>query len=178
MFKKFFKALITFSILVGCYQGYVRAFAVVVEHFRLNRHMEKTRFVPFPSKSKEQAIKLANTEFGEKHWSADPDLPFRYYNSDRGFWMYATKVTRIVEEDGVKYDGKRVRMAPFALIWKSRDGRGTKTVLSDEAVFDLNEPLGLNTNPGGQSLKVKHAWIQRNVWIRDNRGTPRTPATT
>ena len=58
--------------------------------------------------------------------------------------MYAKEVVRVVEQDGVKYDGKRVTMAPFALIWLSPDGKSAKTVLSDRAVFDLNEPLSLN----------------------------------
>ncbi len=175
MAKKIFKAVLTFGILLGCFRVYVHAFAIVVDHLRQNRNADATKFVPFPSKSKQQANKLAKEEFGEHHWTADPDLPFRYYNSDRGFWMYAQNVRRIVEEDGIRYDGKRVRMAPFALIWKSADGASTKTILSDEAKFDLNEPVGLNTNPGGESLKVKHAWIEKNVMIRDNRGTPRIP---
>ncbi len=82
----------------------------------------------FDSKSKQQANELARTEFGEKHWSADPDLPFRYYNSDRGFWMYATKVDDIVEEDGVKYDGKRVRMAPSLSSGSLVTAVSTKTI--------------------------------------------------
>ncbi len=90
--------------------------------------------------------------------------------------MYAKEVVRVVEQDGVKYDGKRVTMAPFALIWLSPDGKSAKTVLSDRAVFDLNEPLSLNMNPGGKALKIKHAWIQENVLIRDNHGTPRDPS--
>ncbi len=90
--------------------------------------------------------------------------------------MYAKEVVRVVEQDGVKYDGKRVTMAPFALIWLSPDGKSAKTILSDRAVFDLNEPLSMNMNPGGKALKIKHAWIQENVLIRDNHGTPRDPS--
>ena len=31
-------------------------------------------------------------------------------------------------------------------------------------------------NPGGKALKIKHAWIQENVLIRDDHGTPRDPS--
>jgi len=38
---------------------------------------------------------------------------------------------RVADQDGVKYEGKRVTMAPFALIWLSADGKSAKTVLSE-----------------------------------------------
>ena len=40
-------------------------------------------------------------------------------------------------------------LKPFALISKSRDGKNTKTITSDVAVFDLNEPLGFNPQSEG-----------------------------
>jgi hypothetical protein len=174
--KKLVKATTAFALLVGCYLVYVRAFAVVVDHFRANRRSEGMMFPTHDSNSKLEAIVHARTAFGPKHWSATNDLAYRYYNAERGFWMYAKQVWRIVEENGVKYDGKRVRMAPFALISISRDGKNTKTVVSDEAIFDLNEPLSLTVNPDGEPLKIKHAWIERNVLIRDDRGTPNDPS--
>jgi len=170
--KKIFKAVTASILLWGCYLGYVRAFAVVVEQLRTTRRIDKNAFVRSDSKSKREAIDLARTHLGRNHWSADEELTFRYYNCEQGFWMYAKEVVRVVEQDGVRYDGKRVTMAPFALIWLSADGKSAKTVLSDRAVFDLNEPLSLNVNPSGNALKIKHAWIQENVLIRDNHGTP------
>jgi hypothetical protein len=174
--KKTFKAATALLLLVGCYRGYVHAFAVLVEQFRVTRRVDVNPFVPTDSRSKRVAIELAKSHFGDDHWSAREDLMFRYYNAERGFWMYAKEVVRVVEQDGVRYDGKRVTMAPFALIWLSPDGRSAKTILSDRAVFDLNEPLSLSASPGGNSLKIKHAWIQENVLIRDNHGTPQDPA--
>jgi hypothetical protein len=171
VFKKIFKAVTASILLLGCYLGYVRAFAVVVEQFRATRRIDMNAFVRSHSKSKREAIDLARSHFGPHHWSADEELMFRYYNSEQGFWMYAKEVVRVVEQDGVRYDGKRVTMAPFALIWLSPDGKSAKTILSDRAVFDLNEPLSMNLNPGGNALKIKHAWIQENVLIRDNHGT-------
>ena len=175
MLKKIFKAVTASILLWGCYLGYVRAFAVVVEQLRTTRRIDKNAFVRSDSKSKREAIDLARTHLGRNHWSADEELTFRYYNSEQGFWMYAKEVVRVNEQDGVRYDGKRVTMAPFALIWLSADGKSAKTVLSDRAVFDLNEPLSMNVNPGGKALKIKHAWIQENVLIRDNHGTPLDP---
>jgi len=174
--KKLFKALTALTLLMGCYFVYVRAFAVAVDHFRANRRSEAMMFPTHDSNSKLEAIAHARTAFGPKHWSATNDLAYRYYNAERGFWMYAKQVYRIDLENGVKYDGKRVRMAPFALISISRDGKNTKTIVSDEAIFDLNEPLTLSMNPDGEPLKIKHAWIERNVLIRDDRGTPNDPS--
>ena len=61
---------------------------------------------------------------------------------------------------------------PFALIIKSRDGKNTKTITSDGAVIDLNEPLSFSTNADGEPLKIKHAHLEPNVQIRDDKSTP------
>jgi hypothetical protein len=174
--KKLLKAVTAFTLLLGCYFVYIHAFAVVVEQLRSTRRAEGIKFLPHDSNSKLEAIAHARLAFGDDHWSATNDLAYRYYNAERGFWMYAKQVWRIVEENGVKYDGKRIRMAPFALIAISGDGKNTKTIVSDEAIFDLSEPLGLGVNPDGEPLKIKHAWIERNVQIRDDRNTPNDPS--
>ncbi len=176
MLKKLVKAGTTFTLLLGCYFVYVRAFGFLVEHVSESRPRSSTMFVARDSKSKLEAIAIARAAFGKSHWSGDRDLPYRYYSAERGFWIYAKQVWRISEENGVKYDGKRLRMTPFALVSRSRDGRVTKTVESDEAIFDLNEPLSLNVSSNGESLKIKHARIERNVMIRDDHGTPSDPS--
>ncbi len=166
----------TFALLLGCYFVYVRAFAVVVEQLRATKKRQGTTIIARDSRSKVEAIAIAKTALGPNHWSSDRELAYRYYNAERGFWMYAKQVVRVVEEEGVRYDGKRLRMAPFALITRSRDGKVTKTIESDEAVFDLSESLSLNVSAEGESLKIKHARIEKNVLIRDDRGTPGAPA--
>ncbi len=172
MLKRLLNAVMTFALLSGCYFVYVRAFAVVVEQLRATKKSERTMLVARDSRSKVEAIAIAKRALGPNHWSGDRDLAYRYYNAERGFWMYAKQVTRVDEEEGVRYDGKRLRMAPFALITRSRDGRVTKTIVSDEAVFDLSESLSLNVSSEGESLKIKHARIEKNVLIRDDHGTP------
>ena len=72
-------------------------------------------------------------------------------------------VTNSVEENGVRYDGKRIRLKPFLVISTSRDGKNTKTITSDVAVIDLNQPLGFNVGPDGEPLKVKHVHLEPNV---------------
>lgn len=176
MLKKLLKAVTAFTLLLGCYFVYFHAFAVLVEQLRANRRADGLMFLPHDSNSKLEAIAHARAAFGADHWSAAINLDYRYYNAERGFWMYAKQVKRIVQENGVKYNGKRVRMAPFALITISHDGKNTKTIVSDEAIFDLSEPVGLSTNPDGEPLKIKHAWIERNVLIRDDRSTPNDPS--
>jgi hypothetical protein len=170
--KKLFKAAATLALLVGCYFGYVHAFAIVVEHFREIRKAEDIIWRAHDSNSKKESIAFAHAALGHDHWATASDLGYRYYNAERGYWMYAKECERIVEEDGVRYDGKRIRLKPFALISKSRDGKKTQTVTSDVAIFDLNEPLGFNPNASGEPLKVVHARLEQNIWIRDDKSTP------
>ncbi len=51
MLKKIFKAVTAFILLWGCYLGYVRAFAVVVEQFRATRHIDMQLVRPHPTPS-------------------------------------------------------------------------------------------------------------------------------
>ena len=146
MLKKLFKALTTLTLLVGCYFGYVHVFAIVVEQFRAIKRTDTLVFAVHDSKSKQESIRYASDACGADHWAADEDLAYRYYNAERGYWIYAKECERIVEENGVRYDGKRMRMKPFPLITKSSDGKNTKTITSDVAVFDLNEPLGFDVS--------------------------------
>ncbi len=102
-------------------------------------------FAIHDSKSKQESIRYAKEACGPDHWAADEELAYRYYNAERGYWIYAKECEQIVEENGVRYDGKRIRLTPFLLITKSRDGKNTKTITSDRAVFDLNKPLCAST---------------------------------
>jgi hypothetical protein len=170
--KKILKAGTTLTLLVGCYFGYVRLFDIVVEQLRATRRPENIMFQVRDSNSKLQSIAYARAAFGPGHWSAAENLAYRYYNADRGFWIYAQEWERIIEENGIRYDGKRMRLRPFALIMKSPDGKNTKTITSDRAVFDLNEPLSFNVNADGEPLKIKHAHLEPNVQIRDDKSTP------
>jgi hypothetical protein len=170
--KKLLKLVTVFTLLVGCYLGYVRAFAALVTHLTAARRIDDIAFTVRDSRSKKEAVVRAREAFGPKHWTADDELQLRYYNSERGFWMYSQKETRVMEEDGVKYDGRRIKLKPAAIVWRARDGSSTKTAISDEAIIDFNQPLSFNVKPGAEPIVVKYARLLGNVLIRDDRGTP------
>ena len=48
----------------------------------------------------------------------------------------------IQEENGVRHDGKRLRMRPFAVIWISGDGKSVQRLTAESATIDLNQPIG------------------------------------
>jgi hypothetical protein len=169
--RKLLKLVMMLILLAGCYLGYVRAFTMVVTHLTAARKVEDFNFTVNPSRSKLEAILRARESFGPKHWTADDNLELRYYNSERGFWMYSQRYDRIIEEDGVRYDGKRIKLRPAAIISRAKDGSSTKTVTAEEAIIDLNQPLSFNAKADSEPIVVKHARLERNVMIRDDRGT-------
>jgi hypothetical protein len=175
VFKKLLKLVTVLTLLLGCYLGYVRAFTVVVKQLTAARKIDDFVFTAHDSKNKKEAIRFARESFGPDHWTAADDLQLRYYNPDRGFWMYAKDYKRPLEEDGVKYDGKRLRLSPAAIIWRARDGSSIKTVTAEEAIIDFNQALGFQNKPDAEPMVVKFARLERNVVIRDDRGTPGDP---
>ena len=175
MLKKLFKSLTTLTLLTGCYFGYVHVFAIVVEQLKAVKRTDNYVFAIHDSKSKQESIRYAQEACGPDHWAAAEELAYRYYNAERGYWIYAKECQQIDEENGVRYGGKRIRLTPFLLITKSRDGKNTKTITSDRAVFDLNKPLSFDVSSGREPLKIKHAHLEPNVCVRDDKGTPRDP---
>ncbi len=77
--------------------------------------------------------------------------------------MYALEVEEIQEENGVRYDGKRMKMKPFAMISRSSDGKTTQTLTADKATLDMNQPVGLSSKQGSEAMKIMHAEIEGNV---------------
>ena len=140
---------------MGCYLGYVRVFAVAVRQWTVARTNvpEIELPAPRPSHSKLEAITHAAAVMGKDHWSAAEDLDFRYYNAERGYWMYAKEYEQISEENGVRYDGKRIRLKPFLVISTSHDGKNTKTITSDVAVLDMNQSAGVHAEPRWRSAQ-------------------------
>ena len=174
--KKILKAVTAFTLLVGCYYGYVHVFAIAVSQWTTTRHPDQFTITEIrDSQSKLKSIAHATAAFGKGHWSAAKNLAFRYYNAERGYWMYAQDYQQITEENGVRYNGKRIRLKPFLAISTSRDGKITKTITSDVAILDLNQSPGFNVSPDGEPLKVMHVHLEPNVQIRDDKGTPNDP---
>jgi hypothetical protein len=164
VFKTVLKVGTTFALLLGCYFGYVRGFNIIVGQFQARRADELIIFKPRDSRSKKQAQDLARRAVGDDHWAVNSEL--RYYNAERGFWMYAMSY-----EEVKGYDGKRLKMTPFLMVWTSGDGKDLQCLTADSATIDLNQPLLLGKQ-SSESAKVEHAYIEGDVRIRDDRGTP------
>ena len=81
MLKKLLKVGITFTLLLGCYLGYVRAFNLVVQQFQADRPTDITIFPNHDSRSKQHAQDLARLAFGADHWTVTSDQPYAYYNA-------------------------------------------------------------------------------------------------
>ena len=63
-------------------------------------------------------------------------------------------------------------MKPFLVIWTSPDDKNAKTITSQVAIVDLNRPPAFRFGPGGEGLRVQHVHLERDVRIRDDKGTP------
>lgn len=164
MFKKALQVVTTFGVLLAAYAGYVRVFAIIAAGVG----PAAARPTPFPrreSTTQVEATETAKRAFGPKHWSANSALPVRYYNHERGYWMYAEEYDRLNE-------GKQLRLRRFAIVMKSRDGKALKTATSNEAIVDLDQPLLSTANKSGTTMKVVHARMEGNVQLRDDKGTP------
>ena len=85
MLKKIFKAVTAFTLLVGCYFGYVQVFAIVVRQMttvRAPRH-PTSGSTTIPTRSElDPAAKGSNATWPLEH---QDDLNFRYYNAERGY---------------------------------------------------------------------------------------------
>ena len=168
VFKKALQIVTTFGVLLAAYAGYVQVFAIVASILTPAKAAKSDKFVKKPSSNEQQALEYAIDAFGPGHWAADNQLTYRYYNHERGYWMYAKEYEK-------SKDGKQLIFTPFALIWSSQDGRGMKTVTSNRAVVDLNQPIGLSSSKQQATpLQVVHAKIEGDVRIRDDKGTPAT----
>ncbi|MBV8075284.1 MAG: hypothetical protein JO284_02755, partial [Planctomycetaceae bacterium] len=163
MFKKVLQVAATFGLLLAGYLGYVRGFALVAARVSRDLGGESVPFAVNSSKSKKETTALAVRAFGRDHWTTDEENTIRYYNSDRGYWMYAKSYERLK-------DGKQLKFEPFALISWSRDRRSLKTITSDKSVIDLDRPLGLD-NKSDTPIHVIHAMIEGNVRLRDDKAT-------
>ncbi len=162
MFKKALQIVVTFGVLVGAYQVYLVAFALLTG--RVGVGGPTTEWVAHEGKVAKEATRLAVVTFGAKHWAADPKLNIRLYDAERGFFMYAGDYERLEK-------GKKLKFWPFAIIWLDKGGKGLKTATSAEAHVELNEPLGL-AKPGAPAMHVIEASLEQDVILRDDKGTP------
>jgi hypothetical protein len=174
VFKTFFKLVTVFGVLVVSYQGYVHTFAFVINRLTAERHVDQIPFEFHDSNAVSQAKEIARLYFGKDHWTSRPDVPL-HFNSDRGVYLFARRIIPSKSEDGGKTEGKRLEFKEIAVILKTRGGSSTKTITSEEARLDFNRRLGFDAKPDADPIAVTHARLERNVMIRDDRGTPNDP---
>ncbi|WZO98563.1 hypothetical protein EP7_000143 [Isosphaeraceae bacterium EP7] len=172
MFKKAFQVAVSFALLCGGYLGYAEVFAVLVarSQAKLTHDTQAKRPPKVENASLREATQLAGKHFGADHWSARPDLQYRFYHHDKGYWFYAENLVRSV-------DGKTLTLNPFVSIWREpekdgkKDGRAVKTISSKEAIIQMDQPIGLGKGPGGAESRIVNVRINHDVQIRDDKGT-------
>ncbi|HEU5117112.1 MAG TPA: hypothetical protein VFT74_10645, partial [Isosphaeraceae bacterium] len=159
--KKLIRSAITFACLSVGYLAYAQGFAVIEGLIPspprareiVTRHIE--------SRSEQDARSLAKDTYGPSHWTTRAN--YLYYDSHRGYYIYTNDYVR-------KDNGKLLILEPFALIWKSKDGGPVSTITGEKADVQFSSAPDLVR--GGDEARVVHASIERNVVIRDDKGTP------
>ncbi|WP_169976673.1 hypothetical protein [Tautonia rosea] len=165
------RTVITFALLLAGYFGYEYGYSIVSARVQPSIPIAKARFDLRPSASlgAQQATELALRVFGEHHWTSGTvsDVT-KYYNNDRGYWMYWSTLDFPDDQDR-----KRIVLAPFAVIWGSNKDGSTKVMSGDRAVIDFDQPFSFMG--GGPKPNVVHAKIEgidEHVLILDDKGTP------
>src|SRR5262245_49705851 len=108
VFKKAFQIVATLGLLVGVYQAYLVAFALLTDRVGDRRKETTVVLTAHEGKVNKEATRLAVEQFGAGHWAADPKLDIRLYDGERGFFMYAGNYERLEK-------GKKLRFFPFAI---------------------------------------------------------------
>lgn len=176
LIKKTLQILITAGLLASASQAYRVGFAQV----------EKLLAPPLPksvarhstdagpatlSRSAQEARELAQKAFGANHWAAHKDLKIRFYDAQRGFWIYAQNY------DSKQDNGKKIRFWPVVFIWRGEstpDQKQSERNLifggGDEAIIEMSQSLGV-IKPGKEPAKIVTAVLSGNVLIRDDKAT-------
>ncbi|MEO6812150.1 MAG: hypothetical protein ABI353_23830 [Isosphaeraceae bacterium] len=164
MFKKVLQIAMTLSVLLGGYAVYRRGFTVLASRLGPPRVAPLFSEGIVRTKTAEEADQLALRGFGPEHWSVRPDQSFRYYSSEKNYWMYAKDYKR-------SEDGKQITLTPFALVWMSKDRKSIKTMAGDRAEIEFDRPFEMG-KPGAGEARLIRGRIIDDVRIRDDKGTP------
>ncbi len=176
--EKAAKILFTAGLLIFGSEAYRIGFALAERHFappmpkRIVRVDEESAGPATLSRSAQEARELAARAFGESHWAASKDLKIRFYDAQRGFWIYAQNY------DSKSEKGDRIRFWPVVFIWRGEaDPNATNARRNlifgggDEAIIEMSQPLGV-IKPGKEPSKIVRAIVQGAVLIRDDKATP------
>jgi len=159
---------VVFALLLAGYVGYVRLYATVARRLQPDMTHLKVPYDLTPSQSPgaRESAELALKAFGEHHWTSGYNVT-RYYNTDRGYWMYWGSVS-FPEE----HQRRRMVFAPFAIIWGSQRDGALKVMSGDRAVVDFDRPFELfKPGPKPNIARAKIEGIDEHVFIKDDKGT-------
>lgn len=176
--RKTLQLLITAAILVAGSQAYKAGFALVEVRLAPPKPLSVARQKNSEdgpatlSKSAQEARELAAKAFGENHWAAHKDLKIRFYDAQRGFWIYAQNY------DAKSESGSVIKFWPVVFIWRGAVDPNEKTQQrkliyggGDEAVIEMSQSIGV-IKPGKEAPRIIKAKLQGSVSIRDDKGTP------
>ena len=164
MLKNALKIAMTFGLLVAGYLGYERAFAFASGFSRpprLSRVIPASDLVTQSDTSK-LADEIAARAFGPDHWTAHHRNSTRWYNPGQNYVIYFKDFQRL-------RSGEEMKLAPFIVIWVSKDGKSLKSLRSERATVRFDKALDV-TNPGAVG-QVSWAQAVDDVWIVDDKGT-------
>ncbi len=176
--EKAARILVTAALLIFGSEVYKVGFAWAERHFalpiptRIVRVDEESAGPATLSRSAQEARDLATRAFGQDHWAAAKDLKIRFYDAQRGFWIYAQHY------DPKSENGDRIRFWPVVFIWRGEADAKTPNQRrnlifggGDEAVIEMSQPIGV-IKPGKEPSKIVRAMVRGNVLIRDDKATP------
>ena len=174
--RKLLQILMTVALLAGASQAYRVGFAQVEYWLRPPAPIvvDSTKENHGPatiSKSAIEARQLAAKAFGENHWSAHQDLKIRFYDAQRGFWIYAQNY------DSKAQSGSQIRFWAVVFIWRGerseKEPQNQKLIFGggDEAIIEMSQPITV-IKPGSEPPKIVKATLKGSVTIRDDKGTP------
>jgi hypothetical protein len=161
--KRLTRIAITFAALVAGYLGYVQGFAFVEDRVPTPEGVAIVEPLEDLSQSEQERRRLALTAFGPGHWTIDATINF--YSAPRGYYIFAREYTPL---DGQK----KLKLRPFAVIWRDRKGKALKTLTADEATLVFDKPLTVVRGPGESSARIVRGELKGGIVLRDDKGTP------
>ena len=161
------------ALLIGAYLGYVRAFAVVVSRLTAARKVDDFKFAharfPEPKRGHQAGPRVLRSTITGRPWRIC-NYVITTASADSGCTRSTTSGSSRKTASAMTASGSGSLPPPSS--GKRKDGSSTKTVTAEVATIDFNQPLSLNVKPDSEPIVVKYARLERNVMIRDDKGTP------
>lgn len=175
MLKKLSKMVVVLGLLTVAHLAYAQGFDLLVARLRAARAGVEPLLAAREGESRKAVKRMAAESFGVDHWTGTNDV-YTYVVPEKGLTLFAMDIDRPTERDGVKFDGKRIEVKPAAMRLQSPKGGSTRSLTSQEARIDTSKPVGLSFKGDSEPMTVLRAVLEREVMVRDDRGTPDDPS--